>query len=75
MIQAIVLKLVKDKLTSELIKAVGITKENVNDSDIEDKIVEWLNSNIDIPFVSEKAEEDIIITVLAVVKFVIMEEL
>ncbi len=75
MIQAIVLKIVKDKLISELIEFSGITKDNKDDNEIEDKIVSFLNDHIDIPFIAEDVEEDIIKAIIHTVKAVNIEEL
>ena len=75
MIQAIVLKIVKDKLISELIEYSGITKDNKDDNEIEDKIVGFLNDHIDIPFIAEDVEEDIIKAIIHTVKALIIEEL
>lgn len=75
MIQAIVLKIVKDKLISEIIEFSGITKGNKDDNEIEDKIVSFLNDHIDIPFIAEDVEEDIIKAIIHTVKALIIEEL
>lgn len=72
-----ILKALTSDMIESLVSDLGLDEIDImhQDNDVDSAIVNWLNDCVDIPFVSESTEEQVLHMVLDAVKAVILQKI